>query len=316
MANDNGLNLGPLTNQFVANPFQPNNAAFTNPYFSGGAGQAGSNANLNQQQASGNAIQGTGLAGVAAGTGGEMSEADRLAAIANGSAPSVAQSQLAQNTSQNIGNQMALAAQARGGNPALSAYNAAAGAGNINQEAAGQAATAGIQERNQAAAEAGSLYGGAANTNLGVANTGTQQAETASGQNINQQQFGTTAQENEQNLEANQNIAANQINAGIAGENAQAATGIIGSAVSGAATGLAMGAAQGGVIPQIQHLDKGGMVAGTPAPTDTVHAMLRPGEVVISPEMPEYGAVMAHLNATRGSHMRGAQRIVSSMMKG
>ena len=280
-----GLNLGPLTSNYTVTPYTPAAGSFTNPYFAGGVGQAGSNANLNAEQAGGEATAAGGLAATGAATGQQTGLAAQLAAVANGSAPSVAQSQLAQNTSSNIGTEMALAAQARGGNPATSAYNAAAGAGAINEAAAGQAATAGIAEREAAAGTAGQLFQGAANTGLGVAQLGQQGSEFATGTSTAQQQALLQASENQQSLEGQQSLGAQQINAGTSQQNAGIAQKLIGGIASGVGSGAIAAFKEGGVVP------------GPDSGQDDKLIAARGQELVISPSDPSYSAIKQHLMA-------------------
>lgn len=89
---------------------------------------------------------------------------DHLGRIMRGE-NSLAGEQLRQGLEQNIGGQMAMAAGARGGNQIAAARTAANNAARLGAGFSGQQATAGIQERNQAAATLGGLL----NQNAGIA---------------------------------------------------------------------------------------------------------------------------------------------------
>lgn len=83
---------------------------------------------------------------------------DQLRAQALGQGPSLAKEQLRLGADQNVAAQQALAATGRG-NAAMAARQAAQNTANINQNMAGQAALAGIQERLGALGQIGGVAG-------------------------------------------------------------------------------------------------------------------------------------------------------------
>ena len=306
---DNGVNLGALQSQYTVTPYTPTAGSYTNPYYTGGGvTQAGSNAQTNAALATAQGTAAAGLSGQANANAAETGLATNLQNIATGAAPSVAQAQLAQNTSTDVGAEMALAGQARGGNVATGSYNSAAGAGNVTEQAAGAAATAGIQERAADATNAGGLFGNVAASNLGTAQLGTQAAEYNTGANITQQQNELQASENQQSLIAQQQLAAQQINAGTSQSNAKTNASLFGSLESGvgsAVTMAAMAAKDGAIVP------------GPHTQKDDHPAMLSGGELVIPVHDPSYAAIRAHLAAVKSTPApkpsRGAQ--IASRMR-
>lgn len=210
---------------------------------------------------------------------------------AMGTAPSVAQAQL----QQAVGNQNAQAATAigsqRGINPALAARLIAQQQAQNTQGMAGQAATAGIQERQAAQGTLAQALQGQRAQDIGLAQSqvqaglGLQQASTQE-QGVLQNAL---AQQNQQLLAQNMGVQqlnsqnfnqAQGINAGVAAQNTDSSNkfgaGVLGGV--GAALGLAGmggGKAQGGKI------EGHAQVEGDDEQNDTVPAMLSPGEIVL-----------------------------------
>ncbi len=138
--------------------------------------QAMSQNALAQQQAFTNALQGNGLNPNQANIYGQQQGlANQLQMQAQGQGPNPAQAQLAQNTGQNIQQQAALMNSARGAqsNPGLIGRQASIQGGNIQQQAAGQAATLGAQQ--QLAAQQNLMNQQNQMANLATAGVGQQQ---------------------------------------------------------------------------------------------------------------------------------------------
>jgi len=171
------------------------------------------------------------LAG-ANGIGNQSSVFNQLQNVAAGQGPNPAQAMLAQATGANTANQAALMAGQRGAsaNPALIARQAAMQGAANQQGAAGQAAT---MQANQSL--------GALNQMGGIAGQQVA-AQGAATMGLNQAAQGAAQQQ----LGAQQ--AQNQINAGVAAQNAKAAGDIVGGITSG--IGAAMGLAKGGAVPE------------------------------------------------------------------
>ncbi len=164
-------------------------------------------------------------------TGQQLGDVNAYQQMANGQGPNVAQSQLNQNTANNVLQQGALMASQRGANsnPMLMARQAAMQGAGAQQQSVGQAAT--LQAQQQLAA---------------------QQAHASTLQNMYQNQLG--AEGIEQGGQAAQNTAITQgslgamnINANTSGQNAQRSGNIMGSIMNGA--GSMMGGAGGGEVP-------------------------------------------------------------------
>jgi len=210
---------------------------------------------------------------------------DQYGNIAQGLGPNPAQSMLNESTAQNVANQGALMASARGAsvNPALVARLAAQQGGAIQQQAAGQGATLQAQQSLAALGAQGNIAGQQVANQLGA----------TSGYNA-------AAQGNQGTL-LNALSNENNANAGIAGINANNSAGAVQGLVKGAAGALSL-FSKGGKVPDhllsmqsIYHpMAQGGsvgtqdgLVPGTPQvqgdsqKNDTVSALLSPGEVVI-----------------------------------
>lgn len=172
--------------------------------------------------------------------GNQNALAEQYLAMTKGQGPNPALNQLAQATGQNVNQQAALMAGQRGasGNVGLAARNIGQQGSNIQQNAAGQAAT--LQAEQQVAAQ----------NNL--ANLANQQIGQTQGANIAL----NTAQQNEQNILQNANTSYNNTATGMQSNinniNAQANKGIMGALGSGlsAVTGGLFGADGGTVTKQ------------------------------------------------------------------
>lgn len=195
---------------------------------------------------------------------------------AMGQGPNPALDQLHQTTGQNIQNQAALMASQRGAaaNPGMIARMAAQQGGALNQQAAGQAATLGSQQRLAQQGLFGDIAGTMAGNQINATRTGLEGAL----QNQGQIMGGMNA--------------ANQARMGVDSANKQLLGGVLGGAAS-MLTGMANG---GEVQPRQLNLNIGAhmmnmmsgghvpgkaAVAGDSPQNDTVPAMLSPGEVVI-----------------------------------
>lgn len=152
--------------------------------------------------------------------------ANALTAQSNGAGPNPAQNMLNQSTNQNIAQSTGMLASQKGINPALAARLATENAGNLNQQAAGQAATMDAQQRLGAQSQLGSLYGQQANQNL--------QNISTSGQLANQSSLG-----------------AQGISAGVSAQNAAATQNTSSGLLKGGAQAAMLFAAHGGMIPKM-----------------------------------------------------------------
>lgn len=250
--------------------------------------------------------------------------------------PSVAQTQLATSTGQNVAAQGALAAGARGAaaNPGLAARNAAIAGTNAMQTAAGQGATLAAQEQNAAIQNLqnqqnmmGNLSTNQVGQQANLINAGNQASLGNQGQI-----FGQVSQQNAQNAQRDQfaggvlggliNAAGPAIIGSFLGPAAPVAAGMAGGGGGGLGSSL-MAFNAGGEVPTVsgpkskfgQHLNMqhGGHVPGQPnvagdhPSNDTVPAMLSPGEFVIprtimqSPNAPKKAAefIAAHMAKKR-----------------
>ena len=202
--------------------------------------------------------------------------AQGLQGQAAGTAPSVAQSQLQQAVgAQNQQAASALGSQ-RGINPALAARLIAQQQAQNTQGMAGQAVTAGIQERQAAQQLLGQALAQQRGQDIGQAQSQVQ-AGLGFGQMANQQMQTVQqaiAAQNQALVGQNQGVQA--INAGVAGQNANASNqwgaGLFNAAAS--AAGVAA-KSQGGEIPGEANVE------GDSYENDTVPIMASPGEVVL-----------------------------------
>lgn len=185
------------------------------------------------------------------GTMGDLSAlAKQLVAQGQGQGPNPALEQLKQTTAQNIANQAAMAAGSRGINPALAMRSAAMGGANANQTAAGQAALQAAQQQLASQQLAGGVLGnlGGLQQNQAIAQgqAGLGLLGARTGREAMLQQALSQYQNNLQNAYN----AMNNINAGVAAQNAQTAgqygQGILGG-LSSAIGGIFH---EGGEVPE------------------------------------------------------------------
>jgi hypothetical protein len=100
---------------------------------------------------------------------GQVGFVNQLQNMANGQGPSLVQNQLQQATDQNLAQQQALAASARGGNSGMAQRIAAQNAGNIQQQAAQQSAGLRQQEMLGAYGMLGNQLASARGQDIGLA---------------------------------------------------------------------------------------------------------------------------------------------------
>lgn len=194
----------------------------------------GAAGNINSQAAFVQALQAQN------GIGNQSQVFNQLQGVANGTGPNPAQAQLAQATGQNVSNQAALMAGQRGAsqNPALIARQAAMQGANIQQQAAGQAATL---QANQSLGALQQMGG------LATQQVGQQQGAYNSQYNALQ---GQQALVNSQNQNAiNQNSGINTVNSGLAMQNSKNQAALVGGILNGAGSAMGAGATGGEVRP-------------------------------------------------------------------
>lgn len=236
-----GTELSPLINgQQAANTLaQGQNASDQLAY-----GISNANNGVNQQQDFVSALNAQN------GVANQSSVFNQLQGVANGTGPNPAQAMLAQSTGANVANQAALLAGQRGSgaNVGLAGRNAAMAGGNIQQNAAGQAATMQAQQSLGALNQLGGIAGQqVAQRAQGISQANAllqaqQQAQLQQLQNNTANNLGQfqSQQQNAINMQSNINSS----NAGLAQQNAQNANNSIGGALSGVAG--AVGALSGG----------------------------------------------------------------------
>lgn len=210
--------------------------------------------NVNQQQAFVNSlISGNGLNAPQQGVFNQQGAlANQYQALAAGQGPNPAQTMLAQNTGQNMQQQAAMMAGARGAqsNPGMIARQAALQGGQMQQQAVGQAATLGAQQQLGAMQAQAGQQGQMAN--LATAGVGQQQTALSQlgNQNLAYQQMiaqGISAQ-NQQRVGAQ--IANTNASAGIQNTAMNNSAGMAGGAMQGIGLlGAAALLAQGGQVP-------------------------------------------------------------------
>ena len=186
--------------------------------------------------------------------------ADMLTSQANGGGPNPALEQLNPTTSANINNAAGQVAGTRGLNPALAARLALDAGAGANQQAAGQAATMRAEQTLNAQGLLSQVL--AQKQNAGLSQFGTA-GQLQQGQNAvdvqntlgtNQINAGVASQN------AALNLGAQQINAGVSAQNAQTGAGLLGGALNGIGGAIGKGgggASQGGEVPAF---DDGGSV--------------------------------------------------------
>lgn len=218
---------------------------------------------------------------------------NQLNQMAQGQGPNPAQAMLANTTGANVANQAALMAGQRGAsaNPALIARQAAIQGGNIQQDAAGQAAALQAQQSANAINSMGNLATQQANQQANATN-----AYTNAAQNAYQGVTGNINAQNNANVGMQSNI--NNINADTAKQTA-ALTGNVMSAIGTAATGIPMpsptaGGGSGASVGQKPMMAEGGQVPSGPksaagkflhayANGGKVDALVSPGETYLDP---------------------------------
>lgn len=184
--------------------------------------------------------------------GQQQSLAQALQAQMAGLGPNPAQTQFMGNQQANIANAQGMIASQRGLNPALAARMGANAASHANQQAALGSALLQQQQQLGATQQLGGLYGQMQQGNLGY-----------------------------QGLYNQGNMGQQQINSGVANQNAQTRGQITGGLINaaGGAGAAFAGAAHGGVV--------GGKAnaPGDSSSNDTVPTMLSPGEIVVPRSM-------------------------------
>ena len=196
--------------------------------------------------------------------GDQQALAQQLQNQANGQGPNPAQAQYQQNVNQNAQMQAGAIASQRGINPGLAARLIANNAANANQNAAGTAAVNQATQQQAALGQEANVY-----NNIG--------SQAAANQSTIQ-----GAQANQNNAINTGQLGAQQINAGVSGENAGAANQLAGGLISGGSAALASSlgpaaaaAARGGEVPGKAS------VPGDSLQNDKVPYMLSPGEIVV-----------------------------------
>lgn len=207
---------------------------------------------LNQQQAFVNALNAqNGIQNQSDVFAQQQALANQLQQGALGQGPNPALAQLNQATGNNIQNQAALMAGQRGSgsNAGLIARQAGMQGGNLQQQAVGQGATMQAQQQlaqqqalGQQQAQMAALSGNQVNQ-LAGANQGYNQAAQGLQSNV----LGAIGNQN--NARVGMQSNQNSTNAGIAQQNANSQAGMFGQALGGAATGLGLFKAHGGMIP-------------------------------------------------------------------
>jgi len=213
--------------------------------------------------------QGLGMVGQAnQGLGGLVSQ---LQQQATGQGPSLAQSQLQQATDRNANMAAGALASQRGINPALAARMITQQQANANQQAAGQSADLRMQEQMAANQQLAGVLGQQMQGGLGMfgqaGGLGNQFLGTVGQlgqgqQELSQKDYLSGYQRMLEGAMANQRqqMSADQINAGVQGQNAQTNGGIAGGILGGAAG--ALGLAKGGQVPQTASGGLAGAFAG------------------------------------------------------
>lgn len=168
---------------------------------------------------------------------------NQLQGVSNGTGPNPAQSMLNQSTGQNVANQAALMAGQRGAgaNAGLIARQAAMAGGNIQQQAAGQAATLQSQQQLNALNSMGSLATNQANQQANATNSYSNAAQ-GEQQNI----LGAIGAQNNANvgMTSNQNTTAGGLANTVSGQQGN----LIGNLAGGAGGALISSFADGGEV--------------------------------------------------------------------
>lgn len=211
--------------------------------------------------------------------------AQALLAQSQGQGPSLAQMQLQDATNRNIKQNAGLISSQKGVNPALAARLIANQSAQAGQSLAGQSAQARLMEQMQAQQQLGGLYGNLAQ------------------QQLQQQQILQNAISAQNNAALGNASQMNQVNAGVANQNAAFGQKLLGGIAEGSGAGLAqilggsgsqtpaqissniwaggspsasrLYGAEGGIVPGKAE------TKGDSPKNDKVPAMLSPGEIVI-----------------------------------
>lgn len=208
-----------------------------------------------------NAFNGGGASPTGSFMGGESSLAAQLASEAAGGGPNLANEELKMATDRNMAQAAGLQASARGVDPALAMRNVASNQSSLAGQAAAQASVNRMQQQLAAQQE-----------EAGVLNAGAQQQ-------IGGQQLGVQNALGAQGIQQTAATARDKNNQGLLGMGEGIASGAL----------SAIGASKGRVVP------------GRDTGVDTVHAMLRPGEVVVNPERPmAYAAALSQPDSPQG----------------
>lgn len=205
--------------------------------------------------------------------------AQALLAQSQGQGPSLAQMQLQDATNRNIKQNAGLISSQKGVNPALAARLIANQSAQAGQSLAGQSAQARLMEQMQAQQQLGGLYGNLAQ------------------QQLQQQQILQNAISAQNNAALGNASQMNQVNAGVANQNAAFGQKLLGGALGGIGSSFAQGIGGGSAPAQtsmfsagspVQYVAaEGGVVPGKAETkgdspkNDKVPAMLSPGEIVI-----------------------------------
>lgn len=186
------------------------------------------------------------------GLGNQSSVFNQQQAVANGTGPNPAQAQLAQATGANVANQAAMMASQRGSgaNAGMMARQAGMAGSNIQQQAAGQAATLQAQQSLGALGQMGNMATSQANQQANATNAYAQNALTAQ-QNI------LGAQGAFNNAQVGSTSSQNAANAGIAGHVAGAQGNMMGNMMGGIGSAFQMIGGGGGGGEEA-----GGLMAG------------------------------------------------------
>lgn len=256
-----------------------------------GASQGSMNTAYNNTQAA--LTQQQNLVGALAaqnGLGNQSQVYNQLQGVANGTGPNPAQAQLAQSTGANVANQAALMAGQRGAssNVGLMARQNAQQGANLQQQAAGQGASMQAQQSLNALSAAGQL------------------ANTQAANQIGQTNAALTGQQNEQNTLEGANSANNANQASLAGNTMGMMGSLLSGAASGAGAGLAMAAAHGGMI---QNFDQGGVAQSAFSGPQSMFAQALQSQ----PDSINASAPMPSMAQTNSGIQQGAQAIGKSL---
>lgn len=202
-----------------------------------------------------NQAQAAALSGTQANTGVQNQQNDlarQLTTQAQGGGPNPALAQLNQTTAQNINNAASQVAGTRGINPALAARMAVDAGAGATQQAAGQAAVMRAQQQIAAQQQLAGVLGQQAGQNIAQQQANTQLLGTTGGLQAGQQQLNQLTGAQNQSAD----LAAQQINAGVQGQNAQTNAGASGGLLGGLGGIAAALIARGGMVPSAADVAK------------------------------------------------------------